>query len=69
MKFENFMFFNFFELQVYLEYLQVGVLEATARDEGNRWGVFWGRQSTRGHHTNVLWQFGGVLFLMIFDFF
>ena len=48
MKFKIFMILNFFEieflstseLQAYLEKLQVGVLEAMARDEGSRCGVF-----------------------------
>ena len=32
-------------------------------------GRVFGRQSTRGHHTNVLWQFGEVLFFNDFRFF
>ena len=48
MKLKIFMIFNFFELGFFIDLrapsesrkLQVGVLEAMARDEGSRWGVF-----------------------------
>ena len=44
-----------------------------ARGHGERrmepFGRVFGGQSTWGHHTNVLWKFGEVLFFMIFDFF
>ena len=50
-KFVEVLFFNdfrFFELEFFIDIrapsvprkLQVGILEATARDEGSRWGVF-----------------------------
>ena len=70
MKFKIFMFFKFFELQVYLEYLQVGVLEATARDDGSRWGVFSAARA-RGDTIQTTSFCGSPVkfyFLMIFDF-
>ena len=53
MKFKIFMIFNFFELGFFIDLrapsvprkLQVGVLEATARDDGSRWGVFLGARA------------------------
>ena len=48
MNLKIFMIFNFFELGFFIDLrapsvprkLQICVLEATARDEGSRWGVF-----------------------------
>ena len=54
---------------MYLEKLQVGVLEATARDEGSRWGVF---SATRARGDTIRTFCGSSVkfyFLMIFDFF
>ena len=54
---------------MYLEYLQVGVLEATARDEGSRWGVF---SAARARGDTIRTFCGSSVkfyFLMIFDFF
>ncbi len=57
------------ELQVYLEKLQVGVLEATARDEGSHWGVF----SAARARGDIIRTFCGTsvkfYFFMISDFF
>ena len=59
---------DYSELQVYLEKLQVGVLEATARDEGSRWGVF---SAARARGDTIRTFCGSsvkLYFLMIFDF-
>ena len=77
MKLKNFMIFNFFELGFFIDLRAPSVPRKTtgrrARGHGERrrepLGRVFGRQSTRGHHTNVLWQFGEVLFFNDFRFF
>ena len=72
MKIKIFMIFNFFELGFFIDLRapSVPVPRKTtgrrARGHGERrrepLGRVFGRQGTRGHHTNVLWQFGEVSF-------
>ena len=78
MKLKFLMIFNFFERRFFIDLRAPSVPRKTtgrrARGHGERrrepLGRVFGRQSTRGHHTNVLWKFGEKFyFLMIFDFF
>ena len=55
MKLKIFMIFNFFELGFFI------ALRAPRLSVREPLGRVFGRQSTRGHHTNVQWQFGEVL--------
>ena len=53
---------------MYLEKLQIGVLEATARDDGSRWGVF---SAARARGDTIRTFCGSSVkfyFLMIFYF-
>ena len=77
MEFKMFMIFNFFELGFFIDLRAPSVPRKTtgrrARGHGERrrepLGRVFGRRRTRGHHTNVLWQFGDVLFFNDFRFF
>ena len=73
----KFTIFMVFELEFFIDLRAPSVPRKTtgrrARGHGERrrepLGRVFGRQSTRGHHTNVLWQFGEVLFFNDFRFF